>query len=135
MYEQQTTNDTTTTEDFDTQTGPKTGPLDGVKNWFNGWNDRRKNQSHLPRTDQRGREKTYEKDDRSAIEKMRDKVAEFDEDYKGVGERLLGVFMQIVGYLGPFALVFWIGSDLGKYYAPVMDPFRRMAWPTRWNVS
>ena len=94
-----------------------TGPLEGVKTWFRGWQDRMKGQPRVVRTDERGREK-----ERSAIEKMRDKVAEFDEDYKGVGERLLGLFMQIVGYLGPFALVFWIGSDLGKYYAPVMDP-------------
>ena len=59
--------------------------------------------------------------ERSAIEKMRDTVAEFDEDYKSIGERLLGFFMQLVGYLGPFALVAFVGSDLGKYYTPVMD--------------
>jgi hypothetical protein len=122
MYEQQTISDATTTEDFDAQTGPKTGPLEGLRNWYNGWNDRRKAKTYRVRTDQRGREKIYEKDNRSAIDKMRDKVAEFDEDYKGVGERLLGLFMQIVGYIGPFALVIWVGSDLGKYYAPVMDP-------------
>jgi len=52
---------------------------------------------------------------------MRDTVAEFDEDYKGMGERLLGFFMQLVGHVGPFALVLWVGSDLGKYYTPVMD--------------
>jgi len=104
-----------------TQSEPKTGPMDGLKSWFTDWNDRRKDQVQATRTDQRGREKIYEKDDRSAIEKMRDKVAEFDEDYKGMGERFLGFFMQVVGYLGPFALVLWIGSDLGKYYAPVMD--------------
>src|SRR5947209_8792597 len=118
MYDSETINDTTTTEDFDTQTEPKTGPLDGLKSWYNGWNDRRKAKTFRTQTDQRGREKIYEKDDRSAIDKMRDKVAEFDEDYKGVGERLLGLFMQIVGYIGPFALVIWVGSDLGKYYAP-----------------
>ena len=105
-----------------TQSEPKTGPMDGLKSWFTDWNDRRKDQVRATRTDQRSREKIYEKDDRSAIEKMRDKVAEFDEDYKGMGERFLGFFMQVVGYLGPFALVLWIGSDLGKYYAPVMDP-------------
>jgi hypothetical protein len=93
-----------------------TGPLEGLKSWLGGWNDRRKNQMRMT-----SGEKIREKDNRSAIEKMRDKVAEFDEDYRGIGERLLGFFMQIVGYLGPFALVLWIGSDLGKYYAPVMD--------------
>ena len=105
-----------------TQNTRNTGPMDGLKDWFSGWNDRRKNQSHTRRTDERGQEKIYEKDNRSAIDKMRDKVAEFDEDYKGLGERFLGFFMQVVGYIGPFALVLWIGSDLGKYYAPVMDP-------------
>jgi len=59
--------------------------------------------------------------ERSAIEKMRDTVAEYDEDYKGMGERILGFFMQLVGYIGPFALVVFVGSDLGKYYTPVMD--------------
>jgi hypothetical protein len=59
--------------------------------------------------------------ERSAIEKMRDNLADFDEDYKDIGERLLGAFVQAVGYLGPFLLVIWIGSDLGKYYTPVMD--------------
>jgi hypothetical protein len=118
MYDNQEFESETQTQVGLVQNGRTTGPLDGVKNWFNGWNDRRKNQSYTPRT----QEKIYEKDNRSTIDKMRDKVAEFDEDYKGVGERLLGLFMQIVGYLGPFALVIWVGSDLGKYYAPVMDP-------------
>jgi hypothetical protein len=109
-------------ETQDVQSEPKTGPMDGLKSWFTDWNDRRKDQVQATRTDERAREKIYEKDDRSAIDKMRDKVAEFDEDYKGMGERFLGFFMQVVGYIGPFALVLWIGSDLGKYYAPVMDP-------------
>src|SRR2546429_1621286 len=95
------------------QNEPKTGPIDGVKSWFNDWNDRRKSQPriiHIP-------PKEEFEDSRSAIEKMRDKVAEFDEDYKSIGERFLGFFMQLVGYVGPFALVLWIGSDLGKIYA------------------
>jgi hypothetical protein len=121
MYDQQEFETQTQTQVGLDQNGRTTGPLNGLKDWFNGWNDRRKNQFNT-RTDQRGREKIYEKDNRSAIEKMRDKVAEFDEDYKGIGERVLGLFMQIVGYIGPFVLVVWIGSDLGKYYAPVMDP-------------
>lgn len=105
----------------DVQNEPKTGPMDGFKSWFNDWNDRRKSQSYSSQNASREQEKIHGKDTRSAIEKMRDKVAEFDEDYKGMGERFLGFFMQVVGYLGPFALVVWIGSDLGKYYAPVMD--------------
>ncbi|GCE26412.1 hypothetical protein KDA_18960 [Dictyobacter alpinus] len=60
-------------------------------------------------------------DERSTIEKMRDKVAEFDEDYKDVGERVLGGFTQIIGYMGPFLLMAWIGSDLGKFFTPTMD--------------
>ena len=99
---------------------PKTGPIDGLKSWFNGWNDRRKNQTYTTRTDERGREKIHDDDNRSALDKMRDKVAEFDEDYKGMGERILGFFMQLVGYIGPFVLVIWIGSDLGKYFEDTM---------------
>lgn len=104
-----------------TQSEPKTGPMEGLRSWFNDWKDRRKDQSYSRQNTSREQEKIHEKDNRSAIEKMRDKVAEFDEDYKGMGERFLGFFMQVVGYIGPFALVVWIGSDLGKYYAPVMD--------------
>lgn len=122
MYDSEEFESQTQTQEIPSQNTRDTGPMDGMKNWFNGWNDRRKSHLHAVRTDERGREKIYEKDGRSAIEKMRDKVAEFDEDYKGIGERFLGFFMQIVGYVGPFALVLWIGSDLGKYYAPVMDP-------------
>jgi len=96
---------------------PAPAPLQNMRTWFNGWNDRRKNQARV----------IYQSppvaapEQKSSIEKMRDKVAEFDEDYRNVGERLLGFFMQLVGYFGPFALVIWIGSDLGKYYTPVMD--------------
>jgi len=100
-----------------TQNEPKTGPMDGLKSWFTDWNSRRKEKlkdEPIASTREPEREK-------SALDKMRDKVAEFDEDYKGMGERILGFFMQVVGYIGPFALVVWIGSDLGKYYAPVMD--------------
>jgi DNA-binding ferritin-like protein len=60
-------------------------------------------------------------DKRSALEKMRDKVADMDEDYKDAGERVLGFFIQLVGYVFPFLFVIWVGSDLGKYFAPVMD--------------
>src|SRR5204863_4670044 len=103
------------------QSEPKTASMDGLKSWFTDWNERRKERSYKPQNDNRKQEKIYDEDKRSALDKMRDKVAEFDEDYKGMGERFLGFFMQVVGYLGPFALVLWIGSDLGKYYAPVMD--------------
>jgi hypothetical protein len=58
---------------------------------------------------------------RSSMERLREKVEEFDEDYKNIGERLLGFFMLFIGHLGPFALVLWIGSPLGAYYAPVME--------------
>jgi hypothetical protein len=59
--------------------------------------------------------------ERSGIEKMRDKVAEFDEDYRDIGERVLGGFTQFIGYMGPFLLMAWIGSDLGKFFAPTME--------------
>jgi hypothetical protein len=59
--------------------------------------------------------------ERSGIEKMRDKVAEFDEDYRDIGERVLGGFSQFIGYMGPFLLMAWIGSDLGKFFAPTME--------------
>jgi len=120
MYDSEELVDEAESEQTQTQTERNTGPMDGLKGWVNGWNDRRKSQPriiHIPPKE----EKIHDTDERSAIEKMRDKVAEFDEDYKGVGERFLGFFMQLVGYVGPFALVLWIGSDLGKYYAPVMD--------------
>jgi len=121
MYDYNASEQTYEEPEPQTQNERNTGPMDGLRSWFNGWNDRRKEQAQRTRTDERGQEKVYEKDERSAIEKMRDKVAEFDEDYKGIGERFLGFFMQLVGYVGPFALVIWIGSDLGRYYAPVMD--------------
>lgn len=104
----------------DTPSEPKTGPIDGLKNWFNGWNDRRQNQTRATRTDERGQEKIHDNDNHSALDKMRSQVAEFDEDYKGMGERILGFFMQLVGYIGPFVLVVWIGSDLGKYFEDTM---------------
>lgn len=103
------------------QSEPKTGPMNGLKSWFSNWNERRKERSYRLQNDNRRQEKIYDEDKRSPLDKMRDKVAEFDEDYKGIGERFLGFFMQLVGYIGPFVLVLWIGSDLGKYYAPVMD--------------
>jgi len=100
--------------------GTTTGPMDGLKSWFTDWNSRRKSQSYSTPNDNREQEKIHDDDRRSALDKMRDKVAEFDEDYKGLGERFLGFFMQVVGYIGPFALVVWIGSDLGKYFEGTM---------------
>lgn len=96
---------------------PRTGPLDALGSWFRNIG---KQQPVQPATTQAA-PLLFPVKERSAIEKMRDTVAEFDEDYKGIAERLLGFFMQLVGYLGPFALVLFVGSDLGKYYTPVMD--------------
>jgi len=48
-----------------TQNGRTTGTLEGIKTWYNGWNDRRKANSQRVRTAQRGREKIYEKDNRT----------------------------------------------------------------------
>jgi hypothetical protein len=68
-------------------------------------------------TDQTTGEPPHEK---SAMEKMRDKVSEFDEDYKDIGERVLGGFTQFIGYIGPFLLMAWIGSDLGQFFTATM---------------
>ncbi len=67
-----------------------------------------------------GKTKEGETKERSAIEKMRDKIADFDEDYKDIGERVLGAFAQLVGYVGPFAFVLWVGSDLGRFFTATM---------------
>jgi hypothetical protein len=93
-------------------TGPLHGVWETVTDLFKGFGPRDKKPQQTSQGTQR---------EQSAIEKMRDKLADFDEDYKDIGERLLGAFVQMVGYLGPFLLVLWIGSDLGKYYTPVMD--------------
>src|SRR5437868_13306159 len=95
VYEYSESETQTQTQVMPEQNTRNTGPMDGLKDWFNGWNDRRKNQSYASQNSGQEREKIHDKDERSAIEKMRDKVAEFDEDYKGIGERLLGFFMQL----------------------------------------
>ena len=100
---------------------PKTGPLDALGNWFTGLFAGSGNTSQSAQATTQAAPVLLPVRPRSAIEKMRDTVAEFDEDYKGIAERLLGFFMQLVGYIGPFALVVFVGSDLGKYYTPVMD--------------
>ncbi len=108
-----------------TTSGPTTGPLDDIKTWWGNTFGGRQTQSKPPKQPKEPRAKTSitppPPDERSAIEKMRDKVAEFDEDYKDLGERLLGGFAQLIGYVGPFLLVLWVGSDLGKFFAPTMD--------------
>src|SRR5579872_2713520 len=98
---QQATYETTSTETTEPfSQGPDTVPLfgqasDTLRNTFGekarGWFG--------------GRKQSPTEDKRSAIERMRDKVAEFDEDYKDAGERLLGFFMSFIGYIGPFLLV------------------------------
>lgn len=97
---------------------PKTGPLDGLKdalsNFFKSSGEPKEKKARTEKNQAPGKEQ-------SAIEKMRDKLADFDEDYKDIGERLLGAFTQMVGYLGPFLLMLWVGADLGKYFLPVMD--------------
>jgi hypothetical protein len=59
--------------------------------------------------------------EKTAMEKMRDKVSEFDEDYKDIGERVLGGFTQFIGYIGPFMLMAWIGADLGQFFTSTMN--------------
>ena len=100
------------------------GIFGGMKDFFSGWGAG--GRSGSARTSQtppppRNEGEKLQPDNRSAIEKMRDKVAEFDEDYKDIGERVLGGFAQFIGYVGPFLLMAWIGSDLGKFFSPTMD--------------
>jgi hypothetical protein len=101
-----------------------TGPLDAIKdalgNMFKGSGEPKQKRTKKQKSG--GSEQAPGKE-QSAIEKMRDKLADFDEDYKDIGERLLGAFTQMIGYLGPFLFVIWVGSDLGKYYTPVMEAF------------
>jgi hypothetical protein len=95
-----------------------TGPLNAFKNFFSGNGDGKKKRRASP-TEASPRRA----DKRSAIEKMRDKVAEYDEDYKDGGQRFLGVFMSFIGYFGPFLLVLFIGGDLGMFFAGSMGDF------------
>ncbi len=103
-----------------------TGPLDGVRSWFSNLlsgNGRAHATSNPPPSTSQPPTQGPPPKERSAIEKMRDSVAEMDEDYKGMGDRILGLFMQVVGYVGPFVIVVGVGTDLGKFYAPVWGDF------------
>ena len=106
---------------------PNTGPLDGAWTWFtnlfSGFGRSDTTNTSSPTTAQPPSKQGPPPKERSAIEKMRDSVAEMDEDYKGIGDRVLGLFMQIVGYVGPFVIVVGVGTDLGKFYAPVWGDF------------
>lgn len=114
---QQTTQETTQTSTQEPDTGPLSGQaphastetqetlMGKTRGWFGG-----RKQSPGP-------------DTRSAIERMREKVAEFDEDYKDAGERILGFFMSFIGYAGPFLLVLWVGTDLGRFFESTMGTF------------
>ena len=74
---------------------PKTGPLEFLGHWFAGRGKGNTSEA-LPTAVQAMPPPTLlPVRERSAIEKMRDTVAEFDEDYKGIGERVLGFFMQL----------------------------------------
>lgn len=86
--------------------------LSGLSGWF------RARPQHV-----RTKAQPVKEDQRTAIEKMRDKVAEFDEDYKNAGERILGFFMSFIGYAGPFFLVLWVGTDLGRFFESTMGTF------------
>lgn len=115
----------TASEQAEPQTGPigeeKAGLFDGVKNFFGGGRSGgRSGSARTSQTPPPPDDGKLHPDNRSAIEKMRDKVAEFDEDYKDVGERILGGFTQFIGYLGPFLLMAWIGADLGTFFTSTM---------------
>lgn len=99
---------------------PDTGPLAGQSKSDTASHSTLKNKA---RSWLGGRKQPEGEDKRSAMERMRDKVAEFDEDYKDAGERFLGFFMSLIGYVGPFLLVLWIGTDLGRFFESTMGSF------------
>lgn len=91
---------------------PNTGPLQGLKNWFAGWG-RSQSTPNPPPSAPQG----------TPLSRMRDKIEEFDEDYRNIGERLLGFFQLAAGYLIPFVMVVAVGNDLGMYFSPYMGDF------------
>lgn len=102
--------------------GPDTLPNigRGLKDFFAGLFGSKKQAHNKSSTYQQPGPAAQPEREKSAIERMRDKIADFDEDYKDLGERFIGFFAQLVGYLGPFALVLWVGNDLGNFFAPAM---------------
>lgn len=95
---------------------PTTGPFQGFKNWISG----------------RGRSASTTTPPSIPIlptapatpfSRMRDKIEEFDEDYRNMGERLLGFFQLFAGYIVPFVMVVAVGNDLGTYFSPYMGGF------------
>lgn len=104
---------------------PKTGPLDALGNWFSGLfsNQGKSNNAQTQAAPMQAPPVLLPVRQRSSIEKMQDTVADFDEDYRNLGERLLGFFQQFAGYVVPFVMVAAVGNDLGRYFAPFLGDF------------
>ena len=97
---------------------PKTGPLAALGNLFKG--NKQQASTAVQTMPQPTLLPVREK---SSIEKMQDTVAEFDEDYRNLGERMLGFFQQFVGYIVPFVMIAAVGNDLGMYFQPFLGAF------------
>lgn len=95
---------------------PTTGPLQGLKNWWNGL-------GRSSSTTQPPPSASTPPSSTTPLSRMRDKIEEFDEDYRNMGERLLGFFQLLAGYTIPFVMVVAVGNDLGMYFSPYMGDF------------
>ena len=102
---------------------PKTGPLDALGAWFANLGKGKASQPSAPSGPVQAQPVLLPVKPRTSIEKMQDTVAEFDEDYRNLGERMLGFFQQFAGYVVPFVMVAAVGNDLGLYFAPFLGQF------------
>lgn len=103
---------------------PNTGPLDALGAWFANLG---KGKDKVQQPTQAGPTQTppvlIPVKPRTSMEKMQDTIAEYDEDYRNMGERMLGFFQQFAGYVVPFVMVVAVGNDLGSYFAPFLGNF------------
>ena len=102
---------------------PKTGPLDALGTWFATLGKGKASPSSALSGPVQAQPVLLPVKPRTSIEKMQDTVAEFDEDYRNLGERMLGFFQQFAGYVVPFVMVAAVGNDLGLYFAPFLGQF------------
>jgi hypothetical protein len=99
-------------------------PLEAVQaagEWFrsafSGNGGGREKQKRWTRTDERSRYSGEPPREKSAIERMRDTVADMDEDYKNLGERFMGFFMLFTGYVVPFAIMYGVALTIAIFFA------------------
>ena len=102
---------------------PKTGPLDALGAWFANIGKGKASQQSTSSGVTQAQPVLLPVKPRTSLEKMQDTVAEFDEDYRNLGERMLGFFQQFAGYVVPFVMVAAVGNDLGLYFAPFLGQF------------